>query len=647
MLRFPSLLFGFQGIFMRYRIGLIVIGIWLCACGAAPVEPLPTLVILQTATPTPIPQSLAFWQPVTGSFSADEAASSQVWIFNAEQGDQIALRAIGRGITLTLRLFDPTDTLIREGGSIQIALPVTGLYRVEVIGSGNGTYELGLSYTDRENLGVVTPTPIPEVVGVPTPPPLPLNLGAFIAQLTDGETIGGMLTPTDNQHVYTFNGASGQFVTLTLSRVSGGLSPLLTLYNPVGEVIAIDANSGNNSDAQLRSILLAEAGIYAVQASGRGFEGAYSITFQADNAPLPITPTVIVIPTPTLFIPQLTPVIDPANLDEKLRDHLPVRADLARPGSVNRHLFEVTSGDVITLGVQPTEDSAVIPRLELIDPNGLIIATVDGNRSPTDRSALISQLQTTETGTYTVFVSALGDSFGEYLISYGFGATRDNWMRGPVFVDRPNEGEIVQADIRDIWYLHLKAGDVISAAVMPSAGILDPVLELVARDGTLLGIDNGSGENGASVINGVQIFRTDLYYLRVRPARTDTLGRYELTWRYVSVAPTSTPPQGLARVMSITDQVADSAYQFYPFYGRAGQRIRISIIAEFGSDFDPVSALLDPNATVIASGDDSPNSLNPIYEVTLPADGTYTVRVNGYLEGGNFDLIVEELIALR
>ncbi|MCU0496541.1 MAG: PPC domain-containing protein [Anaerolineae bacterium] len=630
---------------MLYRIGLIVIVIGLCACGAAPTEPLPTLVILQTASPTPLPQLLAFWQPVTGSLSAD--ATSQAWVFNAEQGDQIALRAIGRGITLTLRLYDPTDTLIREGGSIQMALPVTGEYRVQVIGTGDGSYELGLSYTDRENSGIVTSTPIPEVVGVPTPPPIPVDLGAFIAQLTNGETIGGTLTVNDNNHVYTFNGIAGQYITLTLARVSGAISPLLTLYNPTGEVIAVDANSGNNSDALLRSILLSENGIYAVQASGRGFEGVYSIAFQATDAPVPITPTLIIEPSPTRFIPQLTPVIDAADFDDKLRDHLPVRANLARPAAVNRHLFDATSGDVITLGVQPTEESAVIPRLELIDPNGLIIATVDGDRSPTDRSALISQLQLAETGTYTVFVSALGESFGEYIISYGFGATRDNWMRGPVYVDRPNEGEIVQVGIRDVWYLHLEAGDVISASVMPSAGILDPVLELVTRDGTLLGIDNGSGENGASVINGVQIPQTDLYYLRVRPAQNESLGRYELTWRYVSVAPTATPPQGIARLMSITDQVADSAYQFYPFYGRADQRIRISIIAEFGSDFDPVSALLDPNAVVIASGDDSPNSLNPVYEVTLPADGTYTVRVNGYLKGGNFDLIVEELIAIR
>jgi hypothetical protein len=41
-------------------------------------------------------------------------------------------------------------------------------------------------------------------------------------------------------------------------------------------------------------------------------------------------------------------------------------------------------------------------------------------------------------------------------------------------------------------------------------------------------------------------------------------------------------------------------------------------------------------------GDDSPNSLNPYVEVTLPADGTYQIRVNGYLSSGDFRVIVAE-----
>jgi hypothetical protein len=131
---------------------------------------------------------------------------------------------------------------------------------------------------------------------------------------------------------------------------------------------------------------------------------------------------------------------------------------------------------------------------------------------------------------------------------------------------------------------------------------------------------------------------------RVWAARPATSGAYALVWRYIDVAPTPTPPEGTLPVLTLEDTVADQQYRFYPFQGQSGQRVRIRVIADDETPCDPVAVLLDPQANVVSEGDDSEGGgLNPIFEAQLPADGTYTVRVNGYQTGGDFTLIVEAL----
>jgi hypothetical protein len=59
--------------------------------------------------------------------------------------------------------------------------------------------------------------------------------------------------------------------------------------------------------------------------------------------------------------------------------------------------------------------------------------------------------------------------------------------------------------------------------------------------------------------------------------------------------------------------------------------------------FDPVAALIGPDNTILIEADDTNGDLNPRFLYELPADGVYNIRVNGYLAGGAFTLIVEEL----
>lgn len=628
------------------RVFIALIACWLCACSPPDNAPLPTLFLLDTApTPTPAngpdPRPLAFWQPVTGSLGADAA---DLWTFNGEAGDDITLRVIGQGEVIpTLRVTGPDNTALGEGDIVRAVLPADGLYTVRVSAPAATAYDLGLRYTGQTSPLDSVPTAVPQVVGVPTPQPAYARLGVFMAELNHNQTVGGVFDFPDERHVYTFAGEAGGYVTIELNRVSGASGARLRLFNAQGEPLALDASSGENANALLRNIRLPEDGLYTVQAESRA-PGGYALRLLQLSAPAPVTPTVIITPTATPERPVLNPTLMRAVSGERLRERQIVVDQLDTPSSVNRHAFYVEAGTIFTVGVRPINDTPLIPRVELIDPNGIPAAAVIGDTSPNNREAVMQALVAEESGPYTVFVTAEGETFGDYVIGYGIGSTWIDARRGETLADRVAEGRIRRSGVREIWYAYLVAGDLITATVTPLSATLVAVLALVGPDGTLLGIDRESGGARTPQITGVRIPTTGIYTFTIWAAAPETIGEYALAWRYVDVAPTPTPPEGTLPVLVVDDRVGDQEYRFYPFQGQAGQRVRVRVLAVPGTGFDPVAALLAPDASIIAEGDDGDDGdLNPLFEATLPVSGTYNVRVNGYQTGGAFTLIVEAL----
>ncbi len=609
--------------------------------GGMPVTPTVSTDLSLTPETSPA-RALAFWQPAEGLLAEGE---SDIWTFVAQQGDNVSLRALGESVKLELTLYTPDGMPLRRGESLLVQLPVTGIYSVRVQAlDGVGDYQIGLGYSDRPNPNAESGTPIPLVVGVPTPLPNTANLGTFITELVDGQTVGEALNSATTPHVYTYAGNANQYLTVNMTRVSGEIDPVVTLYAPNGLPIAFDSDSGGASNALIRGVRLPEDGLYTVQADGGGKIGTYALTIEAEDTFTPVSGTPIFTPTATRYAPAPNPTPEQAVNGAHLKPHQPMLSRLNDPADLRTHLIDLDSNVLLTLAVTPKQDSPLIPRVELIDVDGVPIAAVSGNASPQDREALISSLLIEQAGTYTVLVTAEGETFGDYEISYGVGTTARTRLIGEARADVTVEGEIVASHVRDVWYLHLKQGDVISAVMIPLDERADPMLELVGEDGTLYGIDSKIGASRSPQINGVQVPRDGLYYLRVSAAQPNGAGRYALVWRYLDIAPTSDAPREVLPLLTANDRVADSAYRFYPFYGRAGQRVRVMVTADAQNEFDGVAALLDPDGKILAEGDDYQGSLDPMFSVTLPRDGTYNLRVNGYLKGGAYRVLVEELI---
>jgi tetratricopeptide (TPR) repeat protein len=79
--------------------------------------------------------------------------------------------------------------------------------------------------------------------------------------------------------------------------------------------------------------------------------------------------------------------------------------------------------------------------------------------------------------------------------------------------------------------------------------------------------------------------------------------------------------------------------QEYKFTGKKGQAVTIAMSSD---DFDTVLFLLDAKGKEIATNDDYARTLNSTIVITLPSDGTYTVRARALSgEGGNFTVTVK------
>ncbi|MCB9451211.1 MAG: PPC domain-containing protein [Anaerolineaceae bacterium] len=610
-----------------------------------------TLVLILTAacqpsavTPEQLPplmQLIDFWKPVTGTLAVGE---THLWQFVGGAGDPISARITHQGGAVTLSLLDNNGTRLDQGNSLQVILPADGLYRLQVQDTGleAATYELGLGYTDRPNPADATPTPLPQVVGIPTPtPPYYATLGTFVGRIASGETRNGTLADSAERHVYTFEGTTGTSVTLRMGRVSGAIDPVITLYAPDASVIALDDNSGGDREAVLRNIRLFQDGLYSVQVSGAGFPGDYTLSLLAGAQPFPVTPTIIAPVLPTSTPEALTPTLAPAYNNATLEDHVPLTGSLARPGDFARFLVYASAGEIITIGVRPLSGSTLQPKIELVAPSGAPVASAT---AAANGVALLQgyPVTTSEESAYQVILT-VGDTVGAYQIGFGRGETYDDLRRGDAAPDALYSEILPERGLRDVWSVYLNTGDVITAAVTTESATFDPVLELVAPDGSVLAADDNSGGGRNALVSASRAPVSGLYHLRV--AGVDgAAGSYTLVWRYVNLAPTATPFPALLPVLAADGFVGDEAYAFYPFQGLAGQSVRIEVIARPGSDFDPVAALIAPDGSEIATGDDSEGDLNPRFIASLPTDGTYTVRVTGYLSSGAFTVTVDRLV---
>ncbi len=205
----------------------------------------------------------------------------------------------------------------------------------------------------------------------------------------------------------------------------------------------------------------------------------------------------------------------------------------------------------------------------------------------------------------------------------------------------PRDGALA-SDERHLYTFEVTAGTVVTIRMGRLSGALDPLLALYDPQGGIIALDDNSGGGSEAVLRNIRLFQDGVYSIRVAGAGFP--GSYRLSLLAAAEPLPVTPVASRVPIMAAAGFVSGERYVFYPFQGLAGQQVQIQVIARPGGDLDPVAVLLAPDGAEIASGDDSPDDLNPRFIASLPADGTYTVRVTGYLSSGDFTLTVDRVI---
>lgn len=647
----------------------------LAACSSAPA---PTFV---AAVPIRL---LNFWTVETDTLTPQDPARD--WQFIGRIGDAIHLEVNTENpeaLSVTLR----NSAVLAEGSPIDLELTGEGTYtlRVQLTGDSPVTYTAGLSYTNRPTPTVPTATPTetltptetmsPTFTQTPTdtltptftttashthtptftltpsitptasdtPTPVYAPLGSLVGSLTSGTPISGTFISSFERHIYHFDARAGQYATLRMTCATGvcpdgGVDPRMTLYDANGGLMAMDDDTAGDGGALLRNILLPADGVYYVQALSSGSAGDYQLTITLEDAAAQIAFAATVTPTHTPIIGTATPL--PGG--EQLYDHVPVAGRIERAGSFARYFINAAPAEVVTIAVSPAPGSALQPHVQIINPAGEVLFDVPA-RWDNGGDALVPALSLLEGGVYSVFVTGDGRTTGDFIVSYGRGGSHRDVQRGEALPGVPNTGEIGRRGLRDVWTVLLNQGDEIALRVQSQNRGFDPTLDIVQPDGSVLASDDNGADNLNPRIEGLRVPVTGLYAIRVSGANAGSYGPYQLVWQRTTAAPTATPLMAAYRILTADDLLPAQSYLSYPFQGMAGQHVRIRITA-LSADLDPVAALIAPDGTVVAEGDDSGGSLNPDFEAALPATGTYLVRVNAYNgAGGTVTVVVEGL----
>jgi hypothetical protein len=564
----------------------------------------PTLLAAQ-AEPRPL---------VAGEVFEDQLSPEQpsrLWAFEGTTGETISLTIEAKGSLSTALQGNEINVTVQGSGEMTMTLSSSGVYTVvvELVEGESALYSLRLRRapaTPTPIEPVPTGTPLPALA--PTTPSVFASLGEFKGEIGRDTLVESALDNAETRHIYQFDAPEAAFALQSVP-LDDRIDPIITVYDSRGAAVATDDDTGGvygrGERAALLDLRLSRGETYYVQVRTKREPGVYRLAFSNSfEAPL-ARPTAD--PAFAARLGWSTPV---PSVD-RLSDHASTTGSIDQPQQVKRYVFEGQAEERVTIAAVPIEGSSLRPRMEVYNPAGELIYMATLESSNANGAALLGEVPLPETGTYSLFVSGDASSMGGYVVGYGRGTSYREVYRGEATLDLAHNSTIDALGLRDVWLLPLNANDIVNLQL--SAVNFVPVMELVAPDGSVIAVGGGQIAEARATLNGV-------YELRVSGAGARSYGFYTFSWSLLRSA---------GRILTFNDVIPQQAYVDYPFWVAAGGSVYVQVIA-LDSALDPVAVVLDSEGNTIAAGDDSDNSLNPHFEATLPAGGTYTLRVDGY-----------------
>jgi hypothetical protein len=339
------------------------------------------------------------------------------------------------------------------------------------------------------------------------------GVGAGGSESLEGE---GRLDDVVNSEFYEVDLDRGDTITVRTEATSGDLDTILILRDPNGDIVAENDDRGDGTLNSEIIYITSEGGTYEIEVTrfDETVEGAYIITvdIEGDDAGGMVS----------------------AEEAEMLREEGSID-DGNESESWN---VELEAGTVIVIDAQQT-DGNLDTTLQLIDPNGDIVAENDDRGDGTLNSRIVYSVE--DSGTYEIIVSRYDNSTdGDYelIVTLDPNATPDF-----SFVDVEGdilgqfEGELNEDTELIEYEIDLTAGQSIYATSEATSGDLDTVLRLLSPEGETLAVNDDRGDGTLNSVVGYTVESSGTYILEIsRYDGSDSAGEFVLMVQLVDAS---------------------------------------------------------------------------------------------------------------
>ncbi|NPV67984.1 MAG: hypothetical protein HPY64_12640 [Anaerolineae bacterium] len=460
----------------------------------------------------------------------------------------------------------------------------------------------------------------------------PADVARMWPQLQDrlplryGDSVTGTISHARFFQQYSFNGAAGDRVVITMEALSGNLDPLLLLGDAALNLIAEDDDSGGGFNARLEVTLPAD-GVYIVEATRYGQDS------EAGQSTGDFRLTLLVNQGRGRTQDQ------PAGIFAPLTFGNTSRGLLSQTDRFRLFWFYAQGGDRVA--VRNVLSAGMKATLVLYDP-----AFVELQRDPAGQ---VVEEDLAVTGIYFVGLALAADSpAGTYAVRLSGSAgdvTGDDAL--PLAYGDAMQGSLDDDHPADRYNFQGRTNDQVIIRMQATGRGLDPFLYLYGPEGEIVGQDDdGAGAPDAEL---AVVLPVDGQYTVVASRFGGTngasAGGYTLTLEGNQVNDGTTEGrnagealpadfQSLPRVRYgdvITDRLDNMVpYRAYVFQARAGDTVEITMQTTQG-DLDPALRLLNGRLETLAEHDDiSAANKNARLTQTIPADGYYAILASRY-----------------
>lgn len=435
-------------------------------------------------------QQLQIGVPVTGTLGDESFRQVYTFVGQAEDVIAVSLARVTGNLDPYLLLTDEQGAILAvsddHGPEVDAlisfkSLPADGRYFViatrfgQEHGSTSGEYELLLNLIGT---GMTEDT-----------------------VLEYGDSILGRISHEQPLLFYFLRAQRGDFINVSLRRISGNLDPRVDLATPDGLVLASnddDPNAEGTLDAGISNYLIEESGVYLILATRFGdnagdTEGGFVLSVD-------VTP-----PGALGDRLDMARLIDYGmTLTGELSDAVPVRY----------FRFEARRGDVITATLA-NESGNLDPVLRLLDANQIELAQDDN--SGDGRDARISAFTLPRTGQYYLLATRFGGDDGQTQGEFSLELNGRPGVVGgralEIAYGTSVSGQLDSTRVLEEYVFFGQEGDVITISMERVSGNLDSLLTLYDSDRKQLAFDDDGGGNQNSRIEQFILPRDDMYIL--------------------------------------------------------------------------------------------------------------------------------------